>query len=262
MIRLLQRMDDTQPRHAEGGATGAGPTLRPVTLLADAGETAETALEDWSRGLDWVHWLFSSIRQRQAGIHFHAADLPQPGLYPRSPVTRQALAARWENFAQKDLRGPLGLALVQAWQVARDLDLVRLQELDAELDAALTGRARADSREAGARLLQGTRGARYQGLLGRYRTLQEESRTPGHFFIVWPAAAHFFQLSLASTIAEYIRLEWDLATRHLPAPAAPLSLQSITTLTGHLMHARVSGLTLLGQSEDEESSQPQKTGSL
>jgi hypothetical protein len=254
-------MDDTQPRHAEGGAASPAPVLRPVTLLAEAGEAAETALEDWSRGLDWVHWLFSSIRHRQDGLHFHAAGLPQPGLYPRSPITHQALAARWENFTQQELRGPLGLSLVHAWQAVGGHDLLRMQELDATLDSTLTERARADSREAGARLLQGTRGARYQGLLGRYRALQEEGRTPGHFFIVWSAAAHFFQLSLASTIAEYIRLEWDLAARHLPTPTAPPSLQTIATLTSHLMHARASGLTLLGQSEDEDESRPEKTGS-
>lgn len=252
-------MDDTQPRHADGGAAAPARPQLPVTLLADADETAETALEDWSRGLDWVHWLFSSIRQRQAGIHFHAADLPQPGLYPSSPVTRQALAARWENFTQKQLRGPLGLVLVQAWQAAREQDLPRLLELDAGLATTLHDRALTGSLQAGHRLLHGTRGARYQGLLGRYRIAQDEGRTPGHFIIVWAAAAHFFQLSLASAIAEYIRLEWDLATRHLPASAPSLPAESIAALTGHLMRAPVTGLTLLGQNEDEEASLPQKT---
>ncbi|TDU62536.1 UreF protein [Prosthecobacter fusiformis] len=239
-------MDDSEPRHAEGGATGAASDLRRVTLLADADESAETALEDWARGLDWVHWLFSSIRQRQAGICFHAVNLPQPSLYPRAPITRQALAARWENFTQ-ELRGNLGRPLIQAWQAARELDLPRLRELDALLDATLKGPALAGSREAGARLLQGTRGARYQGLLGRYRAVQEEGGTPGHFFIVWAAAGHFFQLSLASVIAEYIRLEWDLAVRHLPSPAHPLSAQSIAGLTSQLMHLPGTGLRLLGE---------------
>lgn len=252
MIRLLQRMDDTQPRHAEGGASTSGQLRHQITVLADADETAENALEDWSRGLDWVHWLFSSIRQRQAGIHFHAVDLPQPSLYPRAPITRQALAARWENFIQTELRGALGLPLIQAWQAARDQDLPRLLELDTALQSMLTDRAHADSREAGARLLQGTRGARYQGLLGRYRTEQEEGRTPGHFFMVWAAVGHFFQLSLASVIAEYIRLEWDLAARHLPTPANPLSPSGIASLTSHLMHTPAQRLRLLGEEESAD----------
>lgn len=261
MIRLLQRMDDTLPRHAEGGSTGTASHLRPVTLLADADETAERALEDWSRGLDWVHWLFSSIRHCQSGIHFHAVDLPQPSLYPRSPVTRQALAARWESFTQKDLRGPLGLPLVQAWQAARDQDLSRLIQLDSELTTLLRGRALADSRDAGERLLHGTRGARYQGLLGRYRTTQEEGHTAGHFFIVWAAVGHFFQLSLASVIAEYVRLEWDLATRHLSTPAPSLAPESIAMLTSHLMHRPVAGLKLLGSEPADTGNGERRTGS-
>ncbi len=246
-------MDDTLPRHAEGGATGSGHPLRSVTVLAEAGESAETALEDWSRGLDWVRWLFSSIRHRQEGIHFHAVDLPRPSLYPRAPITRQALAARWESFVQKDLKGPLGLPLIQAWEAARDQDLARLLELDAGLSAMLTGQALKDSREAGARLLQGTRGARYQGLLGRYRAEQEKAPdqggTPGHFFIVWAAVGHFFQLSLASVIAEYVRLEWDLAVHHLPTEAAPLSAEKIASLTSSLMHTPGVGLRLLEAGE-------------
>ena len=251
MLRLLQRMDDAQPRHAEGGAPAPLPALRPVTLLADADESAETALEDWSRGLDWVHWLFSSIRQRLPGIHFHALHLPQPSLYPRAPITQQALAARWENFTQQDLRGSLGQGLIQAWQAAQAQDLQRLLDLDAQFSTTLSPASRETSAEAGARLLQGTRGARYQGILGRYRAIQEEGQTAGHFLIVWAAVANFFQLSLASVIAEYIRLEWDLATRHLPTPIAPIRDESIAALTSQLMHTPRIGLQLLGTEADQ-----------
>lgn len=239
-------MDDTQPRHAEGKGATAAPS-RSVTVLADADESEENALEDWSRGLDWVQWLFSSIRQRQSGVHFHAAPLPRPGLYPSAAVSRQALAAQWESFIQQELRGPLGHWLIQAWQATQARDLDRLLALDTEMEAQLEARALPASHEAGARLLQGTRGARYQGLLGRYRSLQEEGKTPGHFLIVWAAAAHFFQLSLASVIAEYIRLEWDLASRHLPGQAEPLSLETVATLTSQLMQMPAMGLKLLGE---------------
>lgn len=252
MIRLLQRMDDTPPRQGEGGASAAPPALRAVTVLADADESAETALEDWSRGLDWVQWLFSSIRQRHSGLYFHAAGLPNTGLYPRTALSHQALAARWENFIQSDLRGPLGSTLLQAWQAVQEQNLSRLAELDATLDESLPPALRASSREAGERLLQGTRGARYQGLLGRYRTLKEEGKTSGHFFLVWAAVAHFFQLSLTNVIAEYIRLEWDLAARQVNPSAAPLPLEKITRLTSQLMHSGTPGLRLLGDEAAED----------
>ena len=119
-------MDDAQPRHAEGGATNDPQALRTVTVLADADESEEKALEDWSRGLDWVHWLFSSIRQRTEGIYFHASDLPQPSLYPRHPLTQQALSAQWESFTQTELRGPLGEFLIQAWQAVQAQDLAKI----------------------------------------------------------------------------------------------------------------------------------------
>lgn len=242
-------MDDAQPRHAEGGGSSDAPSLRSVTLLAEAGETAEQALEDWSRGLDWVHWLFSSIRQRTEGLYFHATDLPQPSLYPRHPLTQQALSARWEDFTQTQLRGALGHTLLQAWQAVQAQDLTRLQALDIHLQAHLTPQAQKASHEAGTRLLQGTRGARYQALLGRYRSLHENGETPGHFLIVWAAVAQFFQLSLANVIAEYIRLEWDLASRQLPTPTTPLSLENIASLTSHLMQSHAKDLHLLSQKD-------------
>lgn len=250
MIRLLQRMDDSQPRHGEGGASTSLP--HSVTVLADADESAETALEDWSRGLDWVQWLFSSIRQRHSGLYFHAAGLPNTGLYPRATLSHQALAARWENFLQSELRGSLGSTLLQAWQAVQEQNLNRLIEQDAALDESLPPALRASSREAGERLLQGTRGARYQGLLGRYRALKEEGKTPGHFFLVWAAVAHFFQLSLTNVIAEYIRLEWELAARQVNPQAAPLPLEKITRLTSQLMHSGTPGLRLLSDADAQD----------
>lgn len=239
-------MDDTRPRH-DGGASAPLPALHQVTVLADADESAAEALDDWSRGLDWVHWLFSGIRQRQPGLYLQAGPLPRPSLYPKAPLTRQALAARWENFVRSDLHGALGTHLVQAWQAVQGQDLDRLLQLDRELSTRLSQETATASAEAGARLLQGTRGARYQGILGRYRNLQEEARTPGHFLIVWACVAHFFQLGLTNVIAEYIRLEWDLAARHLPAAGPSLSPETIASLTASTMHLPQTGLRLFGE---------------
>lgn len=45
-------------------------TLPSLTLLADADESDSQALEDWSRGLDWVQWLLSGVRRRRDHLHF------------------------------------------------------------------------------------------------------------------------------------------------------------------------------------------------
>ncbi len=64
----------------------------------------------------------------------------------------------------------------------------------------------------------------------------EEGRCDGHIAIVWAAVGHFFQLSLTNVIAEYIRLEWDIAMRDVLAPAPPSGKYSIAGLTSQIMH--------------------------
>lgn len=265
MFRLLQRMDDSEPRRAEGAAATAPlHLLRPVTVIAEAQESEEQALEDWSRGLDWVHWLFSGIRQRMEGIYFRVQG-ESAALYPRVRLSRQSLLAQWDGYAQRELLGSLGARLIQAWLAAQKQDLETLLVLEAELDESLPPAVRQRSAEAGERLLAGTRGARYQGLMGRYRRAQEDGRARGHFFIVWAVAGHFFQLSLASVIAEYLRLEWDIACRDLPAGGEPLGQDSIAGLTSHLMHSQAANLALLsadGITEPPSSSESGNPDSL
>lgn len=245
-------MDDAQPRHAEGGAPAPLPALSQVTILADADESSETAVEDWSRGLDWVHWLFSSIRQRQQGICFQAPPPAGTGLYPTGQSARQSLEKNWATFVTGPLATGLGPMLVQAWQAAQKRDLKSLLALDAALSPLLPPTAVSPSVQAGERLLHGTRGARYQGLLGRYRQAQSEGQTPGHFLIVWACASHFFQLSLASMVAEYLRLEWDLAASQIPGGGPPLPGDEIAALTARLMRHASTGPHLL-QAHDTSS---------
>ena len=106
MIRLLQRMDDSEPRHTVAGkaARSSSAELRSLTLLADANESEHEALEDWARGLDWVLWLFSSVRQRMSHLHFHAE--------PTDSILK--LRRAWEDFSQSSLMEILAPHLLSA----------------------------------------------------------------------------------------------------------------------------------------------------
>jgi len=216
-------MDDTADRSAEPPAPPALRLLTPVTVLVDADETVADALDDWSRGLEWVCWLFSSVRQRMEHLHF-----APPGPLPPA----------WAAFAQGHVRSHLGPHLIAAAQAVLSGDLERLKALDHQLSGRLDPAQAARSREAGGILLRNTRGARYQGILGRYRSAQEAGQTPGHFLTVWAGVGNFFQLSLANVIAEYLRLEWDMAARHLPEKDAALSHDSIASLTRQILHGQ------------------------
>lgn len=251
-------MDESEPRHDEGPPPVHSPTVEPgrakaeppspaplrllksVTVLAEAEETPAAALEDWSRGLDWVRWLFSSVRQRLEHLHFTGPEGPLAAL--ASDRERQIrLSIAWEAFAVAQLQPLLGPTLHRAWHAAQSGRLEDLLKADRDLTAHLpTERAQA-SLEAGSILLRSTRGARYQGLLGRYRLAQEEAGTPGHFIIVWPLVAHFFQLGLTNVVAEYLRLEWDMAARHGLREPPALSLATITRLTARLIHSTPAG---------------------
>ncbi len=247
MFRLLQRLDDHEPRQSEAGGSPSSLSsspppplhlLRPVTVLAEPDESAAEALEDWSRGLDWVHWLFSSVRHRVEHLHFRPA-VPPARLSVLSKDAHRRLLLGWELFAETRLRQELAPLLTAAWQAAQSGSLDKLVELDKDLSALLPAVQVKSSLEAGSILLRSTRGARYQGLLGRYRTRQEEGGAPGHFLVVWAAVAHFFQLGLTNVVAEYLRLEWDMAARHaLPEPP-PISLDAISRLTSRLLQAKV-----------------------
>lgn len=232
MIRLLQRMDNKVPRPPSAETLPAGHTLSSVTLLAEAHESAEQALGDWARGLDWVEWLFSGIRQRMTHLHF------QP------PTSTELLRFHiaWEKFAQESLPNLLIPQLTKAWQAAEAVQLEALISADARFGSGLSEAEKAQSLEAGRLLLKATRGARYQGILKPYRMAIEEGRALGHFLCVWAAVGHFFQLSLTNLVAEYLRLEWQTATRDLPG-SPPLN--QLPQLTSRLLRNHSPGLRVV-----------------
>ncbi|WP_395744151.1 urease accessory UreF family protein [Prosthecobacter sp.] len=193
--------------------------LPTITLLPTPHDTADDAqiIEDWSRGLDWVKWLLGSVRARTEALLVEDT-------------------AEWNEFAEGLLRQAIGPALKSAWQSARANDLPGLIAAAARLSAQFSPAIRQRSLQAGAVLLKSTKHARYQGVLGRLREAVGEGKCDGHIAIVWAAVGHFFQLSLTNVIAEYVRLEWDIATRDAPEPAPYAGKFSIAGLTSQIMH--------------------------
>lgn len=214
MFRLLQRMDDTEPRLPAGREPMPAPerrTLTSLTLLADADESESQALEDWARGLDWVQWLLSGVRRRRDHLHFQ----------PTGAGSMVKTKADWYVFSSQKLQEVLMPHLMEAWWAVRHNDLAGLLRSDHAFSGRLAEFEAEASGDAGRLLFKATRQARYQGILGHYRQACESGQSPGHFLTVWAAVAHFFQLSLTNVVSEYLRLEWSLATRPRVDAALP-----------------------------------------
>lgn len=191
--------------------------LPSITLLPPPHETADDVqiIEDWARGLDWVKWLLSSVRARTEVLMVEDAA--------------------WDDFVDGVLRETIGPALKFAWQAAQAGDLAGLIAADERLSAQLPAELARRSIQAGAVLLKSTRHARYQAVLGRLREAVGQGSCTGHIAIVWAAVGHFFQLSLTNVIAEYLHLEWDIATRDLEPRAKPTGNNGIAVLTSQVM---------------------------
>lgn len=150
-------------------------------------------VEEWARGLDWVHWLLGSVRARTEHLSMNGGG--------------------WQGFTEGLFREKIAPALEAAWSAAHAGDLDALLAADADLGANLSPDENKRSRQAGAVLLKSTSKARYQGVLGHFRDHIAAGSSEGHLAIVWAAVGNFFHLSLANVIAEYLRLEWEIGTR-------------------------------------------------
>lgn len=203
----------------------------PSISLLSFDEDEATSLKEWARGLDWVHWLMESVRQRVPYILFDS-----PG------GSRENISKAWDVFSDSMLRETVGPILVRAWNAARTGNVDDLLECDVLLQSQLGAEAQTRSAEAGSRLLRTTRGARYQGVLGKYRLAVEEKGLESHCAVVWAVTGWFFQLGLANVIAEYLHLEWETATRHLADRHGPVGRHGIAGLTSRLIHESSYGL--------------------
>lgn len=185
--------------------------LSSITVLPPPHDTASEpeAIDEWARGLDWVKWLLGSVRARTETLTVEWEG--------------ESFEVAWERFSSGLIQEILGPTLKSAWEAAQAGDLVRLMAVDAALSHCLSNDLASRSQRAGAVLLKSTRHARYQGVLGRLRESVARGESPGHLAVIWAAVGHFFQLSLTNVVAEYLRLEWDIAVRevsHLPQPEA------------------------------------------
>lgn len=200
------------------------PHLTSLTLLPppqDEKLSDVQIIEDWARGLEWVKWLLGSVRARSSQLM--VAGKPRP------------VQLAWMDFADGVLPDTLGPALKEAWECAQAGNLDGLLAVDAALSRALPPELSRRSLQAGAVLLKSTQHARYQAVLGRFREAVTQGRAEGHIAVVWAAVGHFFQLSLTNVIAEYLHLEWDIATRDSLWMAKPKDRLGITALTGMVM---------------------------
>ena len=206
-------------RFFSGDEDADGDTSRHATSHATASMSERTAvipfdnrapLEDLVGSFTWVTWLLQSVRARCERLHFHGGPLPG-----------HRLRVRWERFGTERFLQHISGHLCDAWHAASRRELDSLVAIDALVERTLTPSAIARSRKAGDALLKTTRGARYQGVLGHYRAEVEAGTAHGHFIVVWAAVGHFFQLSLANVLAEYLRLEWTLGTREFATEEPP-----------------------------------------
>lgn len=170
-------------------------------------------------GEPWVRWLLQSVRARC-----------EEGAFSPGERAGVPLPLAWGQFTDDWFLGRVAPQMVAAWRALNARDRASLTEIDGALDQGAHSSLLERSRAAGAVLLKSTRGARYQGVLGHYRADVEGGLAPGHFAIVWAAVGHFFHLSLTHVMAEYLRLEWEMATRELPHPPEPKGALSFAAL--------------------------------
>lgn len=197
---------------------------------------SRSPMEDLVGSFTWVTWLFQSVRARCERLHFHGGNIPGA-----------RVRVRWERFGRENFVPIISGHLAAAWQAAAQRDCAALSAVDATLAQRLTPAAAKRSRRAGGILLRTTHGARYQGVLGHYRAEVEAGNAPGHFIVVWAAVGHFFQLSLANVLAEYLRLEWTLGTRDQPGEEPPA--ESFSMLASAALHGLAEEPTVLRHRE-------------
>jgi hypothetical protein len=161
-------------------------------------------VEDLTIGLEWVEWLFQSVRQRSEGIVVDEAS------------TKQELSLRWGLLAELRFPSGLGPLMLQGLRAAQVADLKALQAVESAWTGALTPREAERSGEAGRWLLHCMRGARHAGVLTVLQEAVAQGRMVGHLGVVWPVIGAVFQLTPASVLAEYLRLEFQCASRRLP----------------------------------------------
>jgi len=211
---------------------------RSITVLA-FDSLKWNALRDWSRGLDWVVWMLEPIR--------HGVD--HGPTHPFLPTDSTVLEEHWQEFATGVWSQVIGPALVAAWQAAQQSHTQELMQIAHRLERDLPVIARRHSRHSGRLMLQSTRSARHQAILGKHRAAVADGRCPSHAVTVWAAISSLFQLGLANTCAEYLRMEWQILCRDLPTTMEPSGSLSFASLTTQILQRHIPTVANLRSSE-------------
>lgn len=169
---------------------------------------------------EWVRWIFQSIRSRCHGMAFLS-----------TATGRVELLDDWKIFAEQSWFLILAPKLLQAWHEAVKGDQASLMLLNQALTKELPTDASERSLEAGAILLEKTRGAKYQGVLGRFRECLAQEASDVHAILVWSGISVLFQLPVADVLIEYLREEWlagSQSCHHREEPQGQLSFGALT----------------------------------
>ncbi|MBL9115472.1 MAG: hypothetical protein JNJ83_10745 [Verrucomicrobiaceae bacterium] len=162
------------------------------------------SLDEMQQGLDWVHWLLRSLRQRCAGI-----------VLPEASCAAD-LFSRWQHLAKERFRGGMGQSLLEVMRKAADHRRVEWGPLESRWVALLSSEEAERSAKAGHWLLKSVKGARHAASLTNLAGRVMSGELVGHIGIVWPVVASTFQLPEVAMLSEYLRLEYQCAARLLP----------------------------------------------
>ncbi|MDB6137826.1 MAG: hypothetical protein JWO94_898 [Verrucomicrobiaceae bacterium] len=181
-------------------------------------------LDDLAQGLDWVRWMLRSVRHRCEGVVLERPD------------SSAEINLLWRGFVRERFIPGLGHVLMDAWRASAEGKVPDLIEQEAEWAWHLNDDELSRSLAAGRLLLKSTQGARYQGTLGHLREAVDGGRAKGLIGVVWPAVAHLFQLTPATLLAEYLRLEWETATRDMYGVSEPRLSFSIPAVVSRVLN--------------------------
>lgn len=192
--------------------------LKPLKVELSLHQHANMEMAEENR--EWVRWIFQSIRARCQGMVFHSGA-----------TERSELIEDWKHFLEQYWLPELAPAILQGWQEAVKGDQAALLRGNNALSQCLSSKGCVRSLEAGAILLKQTSGARYQGVLGRFRQLHLEEGAEVHAAMVWSCIAVLFQLPLPDVLTEYLREEWlagSQSCHHRDEPQGQLSFGALT----------------------------------
>jgi hypothetical protein len=154
-----------------------------------------SSVEEMAQGLEWVHWLLRSLRQRCAGI-----------VVPESDASAEALT-NWRVLALTRFPEKMGPVMLETMRVTAQRRYRELRDLELAWESLA--------------------GARHVGGLETVRAAIQRGELAGHIGLVWPVVAVVFFLSEVAMLGEYLRLEYQCAMRaksEVPLDAEAASL--------------------------------------